>query len=100
MSRIIIAIIHVYRWMISPFLPPRCRFDPTCSRYAINALETHGLRRGLVLVARRLLRCHPYEKLSKQLGEPFGYDPVPFKNNQKSAPKIANRAYTKKVRKI
>lgn len=77
MTRLIISLIHVYRWFVSPLFPPRCRFEPTCSRYAIHALQTHGLGKGLWLAIKRLLRCHPYEKLTKQLGVAFGYDPVP-----------------------
>ena len=77
MARLLIGIIHMYRWLISPLFPPRCRFEPTCSRYAIHALATHGFGRGLWLVCKRLARCHPYEKLVKQLGPTFGYDPVP-----------------------
>lgn len=77
MSRLIISLIHMYRWVVSPFFPPRCRFEPTCSRYAIHAIETHGLLRGLWYVVKRLARCHPYERISKQLGPTFGYDPVP-----------------------
>ncbi len=77
MARLIINLIHVYRWVVSPLFPPRCRFEPTCSRYAIHAIETHGLSRGLLFFVKRLLRCHPYEKLAKQLGPTFGYDPVP-----------------------
>jgi len=58
-----------YRRFISPFTPPSCRFTPTCSQYAIEALRKHGPVRGLYLAARRLLRCHPWGG--------SGYDPVP-----------------------
>lgn len=61
--------IHAYRLVLSPYLGGRCRFQPTCSVYALEALEKHGPIRGLWLTARRLARCHP-------LGG-FGYDPVP-----------------------
>jgi len=61
--------IRIYRRWISPLKPPMCRFDPTCSQYAIEALETHGLFRGTGLAAWRLLRCQPFAK--------GGYDPVP-----------------------
>jgi putative membrane protein insertion efficiency factor len=77
MTRFIINLIHLYRWMVAPFFSPPCRFEPTCSRYAINAIETHGLWRGLWLVIKRLARCHPYEKVSVKIGTPWGYDPVP-----------------------
>jgi putative membrane protein insertion efficiency factor len=58
-----------YRYALRPLLPPACRFFPTCSEYAMQALNRHGALRGLVLSVRRLLRCHPWH--------PGGYDPVP-----------------------
>jgi putative membrane protein insertion efficiency factor len=65
--------VRSYRWTISPLLSatagPACRFEPTCSEYAHQALSTHGLGRGLYLTLRRLLRCRP-------MGG-WGYDPVP-----------------------
>ena len=64
-----IGLIRAYQLFVSPFLGPRCRFQPTCSRYAAEAIEIHGLIRGFGLSLRRLLRCHP-------LG-PSGWDPVP-----------------------
>jgi len=63
-----LAVVAYRRW-ISPALPPRCRFHPTCSAYALEALETHGALRGLALTVWRLLRCHPFH--------PGGFDPVP-----------------------
>lgn len=66
---VLIAVIGVYRRWISPLLGPHCRFVPSCSEYAVMALERHGLVRGLYLAARRLLRCHPFH--------PGGFDPVP-----------------------
>lgn len=76
-SRILIQIIYFYRWFISPFLKPACRFEPSCSRYAIHALELHGIFKGSWLIIKRLMRCHPYESLSSRIGRTFGYDPVP-----------------------
>ena len=61
--------IRLYRWFLSPFLGRHCRFHPTCSAYALEAIETHGIARGYLLALRRVSRCHP-------LGG-SGYDPVP-----------------------
>ena len=65
--------IRLYRALVSPLLPPSCRFTPTCSQYALDALATHGPVKGLYLAARRLLRCHPIT----WLGGSSGFDPVP-----------------------
>ena len=64
----ILAVIGTYRRLISPLLPPACRFFPSCSEYGATAIERHGLLRGLLLAASRLLRCHPLSR--------GGYDPV------------------------
>lgn len=69
LSRILVALIYVYRWCISPLFGQRCRFYPSCSQYAIEALRNHSLPRALWLVVARLGRCHPWH--------PGGYDPVP-----------------------
>lgn len=69
MRRILTAPLRGYRYLISPMLGPRCRFQPSCSSYAIEAIERHGVIRGGYLSARRLLRCHPWH--------PGGVDPVP-----------------------
>ena len=63
------AILRLYKRWISPALPPACRFVPTCSEYALEAIERHGAWRGGLLAAVRLLRCHPLSA--------GGYDPVP-----------------------
>ncbi|MCE3230567.1 MAG: rane protein insertion efficiency factor [Alphaproteobacteria bacterium] len=68
-TRFVVFSLYAYRRLVSPFLPPRCRFDPTCSRYAIHAIEHHGLRRGGWMALKRLFRCHPLAD--------WGYDPVP-----------------------
>jgi len=65
--------IRFYRYFISPLTPPTCGFQPTCSAYALEAIETHGALKGFYLAARRLLRCHPI----KWLGGSSGFDPVP-----------------------
>jgi putative membrane protein insertion efficiency factor len=63
------ALARLYQLTISPVLPPSCRFTPSCSQYAREALERHGAVKGSWLAARRLARCHPWN--------PGGYDPVP-----------------------
>jgi len=69
----LIAPIRVYRLFVSPLFPPACRFQPSCSQYAIDAIRTHGARRGFILAVRRLARCHPIS----WLGGSSGFDPVP-----------------------
>ncbi|MBM4124450.1 MAG: membrane protein insertion efficiency factor YidD [Nitrospira sp.] len=69
MRRFCFGVIGLYRRWVSPFLPPACRFEPTCSHYAEEAIRRHGVRRGLSQATLRLLRCHPFH--------PGGYDPVP-----------------------
>ncbi|MBE9191266.1 membrane protein insertion efficiency factor YidD [Gloeocapsopsis crepidinum LEGE 06123] len=69
MKRLILFLIRGYRILISPLFPPTCRFHPTCSQYAMEAVERFGVWRGGILAMRRVLRCHPWH--------PGGYDPVP-----------------------
>lgn len=69
MVRIAIGLLRIYRYLLSPMLGPRCRFLPSCSEYAIQALHTHGAMHGGWLSARRLCKCHPWH--------PGGFDPVP-----------------------
>jgi uncharacterized protein len=69
MKRLLIALIRFYRLCISPLFPPTCRFQPTCSQYAIEAIDRFGPFQGGWLAVRRILRCHPFH--------PGGYDPVP-----------------------
>ncbi|PKQ16813.1 MAG: membrane protein insertion efficiency factor YidD [Actinobacteria bacterium HGW-Actinobacteria-7] len=64
-----LLLIRAYRKLVSPLLPPSCRFTPTCSAYALTSIERYGLIRGGWLSARRIARCHPWN--------PGGYDPVP-----------------------
>ncbi len=69
------APVYAWRYGVSPFVPPSCRYEPTCSRYALQAIDKHGALKGGYLAARRVLRCHPIEAL----GGGAGYDPVPEK---------------------
>lgn len=69
LKKTIIYLIKAYKWMISPLLPPSCRFHPTCSDYAMEAFSRHGAPAGAFLSVYRLLRCHPFNS--------GGYDPVP-----------------------
>ena len=63
-----IALIRAYRRFVSPMLPPSCRFTPSCSLYTLQAIEKYGLLKGILMGARRILRCHPFSK--------GGYDPI------------------------
>jgi len=65
----LIQVLRLYRLAISPWLGANCRFDPTCSTYAIEALQAHGIFRGSRLAVKRIARCHPWGG--------SGYDPVP-----------------------
>ncbi|MBQ4040393.1 MAG: membrane protein insertion efficiency factor YidD [Oscillospiraceae bacterium] len=69
MKKILIALVKFYRKHISPSRPPSCRFYPTCSAYALEALEKYGAAKGTWLTLKRLSKCHPFHK--------GGYDPVP-----------------------
>jgi putative membrane protein insertion efficiency factor len=73
MKRILLSLIRFYRSQISPLLPPACRFTPTCSQYALTAIERFGAVRGGWLALKRILRCNPFCK--------GGYDPVPEEMN-------------------
>jgi putative membrane protein insertion efficiency factor len=66
---VLLAVVRFYQRAVSPALPPRCRFYPTCSAYAVEAIERHGAARGTWLAVRRLLKCAPWH--------PGGIDPVP-----------------------
>jgi uncharacterized protein len=71
MSKILIVLIVFYQKYISPLKPATCRFYPSCSDYAIQAIQKHGFYKGTFLAIRRILKCHPYHA--------GGYDPVPDK---------------------
>jgi putative membrane protein insertion efficiency factor len=66
--KFVLAALRGYKWMVSPLFLPTCRYVPTCSDYAMEAVERHGVLHGTLLSASRLLRCHPFAK--------GGYDPV------------------------
>lgn len=70
-EKALISLIRVYQTVISPLIGPRCRFTPSCSHYAIDALKMHGTLKGSWLTIKRVLKCHPLSK--------GGYDPVPEK---------------------
>ena len=71
MKRLLLLLLRAYQYALSPFLGPSCRFYPTCSNYAIEAVREHGPARGCMLAAKRLCKCHPWH--------PGGVDPVPKK---------------------
>jgi putative membrane protein insertion efficiency factor len=66
----LVALLRGYKWAVSPLLPPACRYVPSCSEYAAEAVERHGIFRGSAMAAWRLLRCHPFVR--------GGFDPVPL----------------------
>jgi len=68
-KRALMAVVRFYRRGVSPYKPPVCRFTPTCSAYALEAIEKYGTAKGVWLAFRRLMKCHPFHK--------GGYDPVP-----------------------
>ena len=72
MKTILLSLIRFYRKNISPLRPPCCRVSPTCSAYALEAIEVHGALRGSWLALRRVLKCHPFHKQKT-----IEYDPVP-----------------------
>ena len=72
MKRAILRMIRFYQTSVSPLFPPRCRFIPTCSTYALEAVEKYGALKGGWLAFRRIMRCHPFHKQKSVV-----YDPVP-----------------------
>ena len=65
---VVLQLLRAYKWAISPLFPPACRYVPTCSEYAMEAVERYGALRGSLMTVSRLLRCHPFAR--------GGYDPV------------------------
>jgi hypothetical protein len=80
MKRLALLLIRFYQRAISPLLPSTCRFEPSCSHYGYEAIETHGFLRGGYMAMRRILRCNPFH--------PGGFDPVPPKENKPAAGEI------------
>ncbi|KPJ97065.1 MAG: hypothetical protein AMJ55_00475 [Gammaproteobacteria bacterium SG8_15] len=76
MQKIILIIIKGYQYLLSPFLGSHCRYYPSCSHYAVQAVQEHGTWKGLFLAVRRVSRCHPWHE--------GGYDPVPDGPNNNS----------------
>jgi putative membrane protein insertion efficiency factor len=74
-KKFFLLMIRFYQWAISPLLGSNCRFYPTCSRYTYEAIEIHGVLKGIYLGFRRILKCHPFH--------PGGIDPVPGKSEVK-----------------
>ncbi|WP_441001240.1 membrane protein insertion efficiency factor YidD [Fodinibius sp. SL11] len=73
MKYLFIAIVRLYQWVISPWMPSSCRYHPTCSKYSIEAFQKHGAIKGLWLTVKRIGSCHPWSK--------GGHDPVPEPKN-------------------
>ncbi len=80
MTKLLIFIIKIYQFLLSPFFVNKCRFFPSCSEYFIESLKIHGLSNGILLGLKRILKCHPF----KNLGGGYGVDIVPIlKKNSK-----------------
>ena len=79
MKRLLLSLIRRYRRDISPYTPPSCRFVPTCSAYALEAVEVHGAVKGGLLALRRIARCHPFHREKN-----FIYDPVPPRKDKRN----------------
>ena len=74
MRRVMLLVISIYRWFLSPLLGSNCRYYPSCSHFAQDAIRIHGALRGSVLAVKRIVSCHPWAD--------GGYDPVPVKDKQ------------------
>ncbi len=78
MKKLVLGLIKIYQLILSPLLGSNCRFHPTCSAYAAEAIEKHGVIKGGYLSLRRIVKCHPFHD--------GGFDPVPPQREQKSSP--------------
>ncbi len=76
-KKLLVLLVRLYQLCISPLLGPKCRFYPSCSSYAIDAIDKHGAGKGSLLAVARLCKCHPWH--------PGGFDPVPEKSNSTSS---------------
>jgi uncharacterized protein len=83
LRRVVLLPLRGYRRFISPLLPPRCKYHPSCSAYAVEAIESYGILRGVVLAGWRLLRCNPFSH--------GGYDPVAAQTLFRSRPTAARQ---------
>ena len=72
MKLLLLLLVRLYQVTLSPFIGGRCRYTPSCSQYAVEALHVHGAARGSLLACKRFCRCHPFAA--------YGYDPVPSKD--------------------
>jgi len=88
MKKILLLLIKFYKYAISPHFPPVCRFQPTCSAYAYEAIEKHGALRGCYLAINRIMRCRPFHS--------WGYDPVPEKFELAKIKLLNKKSYYKK----
>lgn len=89
----VLGLLRAYKWVLSPVLPPACRYVPTCSEYAMEAVDRHGVLRGACLAVWRVLRCHPFVK--------GGFDPVPLlpRDGERGAPEqrpVTKRSWKKR----
>jgi uncharacterized protein len=87
MKTVLIAALKLYKRWVSPMLPPACRYVPSCSEYAMEAIERYGVLHGSLLAAWRLVRCHPFAK--------GGYDPVPAIDSQALNPSCHSHSHGK-----
>ncbi len=83
---LLLALVHLYQRLVRPLLPPSCRFHPSCSDYAAEAVRRHGAARGSVLAAVRICRCHPFN--------PGGVDPVPERFTLRAATRCTHEEAT------
>jgi len=91
-ARVLVVLLAGYRRFISPLFPPRCRFYPSCSAYALEAIRIHGAGRGSWLAVRRLSRCHPFHR--------GGLDPVPPRHQQSAQSAAPAAAFDRPAREL